>query len=379
MGKQVKESSESLPSTIPKDVARQLGHYVYIYIDPRTGNPFYVGKGVRQRALAHLSSEVEDQKRKILQELQAAGVKARIDILAHGLPDKETALRVEAAVIDLFNLDKLTNRTRGWRSIELGRWPLADLVAHYAAKPVEIDDPVMLIRINKLYRPGMPPSELYEATRRAWRARGSRRDTSRFACAVFEGVVREVYEISQWRKASPREGESWKGERWEFDGKIADGSVRSKYLGRRVESYFPRGSQNPVTYVNCDEARRPAVGVQAATVDDPVMLIRIKKLYRPGMSPDELYEATRRAWRAGKRREMARFACAVFEGVVREVYEIGQWREASPDKGDKWKKGERWEFVGKLADKSVRSKYLGHPVKFYFTRGARNPIAYVNC
>ena len=374
---QVKESPGSSPPIIPKDVARQLGHYVYIYIDPRTGKPFYVGKGVGQRALAHLSSEVEDQKRQILQELESAGQKPRIDILAHRLPDKETALRVEAAVIDLFNLDKLANRMRGWRSIELGRWPLADLVAHYAAKPVHIDDPVLLIRINKLYRPGMSPDELYEVTRRAWRA-GRRRETARFACAVFEGVVREVYEIGQWRIALPREGEAWEGERWEFVGEIADESIRSKYRDRRVESYFTRGSQNPIIYVNCYEAKPAAIGGPAMAIDDPVVLIRINKFYRPGMSPDELYETTRRAWRTGKRRETAGFACAVFEGVVREVYEIGQWRKASPREGEAWK-GVRWEFVGKIADESVRSKYLGCPVKSYFTRGAQNPITYVNC
>lgn len=241
----VKESSSDLPRRIPKDVARQLGYYVYIYIHPRTKKPFYVGKGLGQRALAHLSSEVESQKGLILQELRSGGKEPRVDILAHNLPDEETAFRVEAAVIDLFNLDRLANKVRGWRSIELGRWPLADLIAHYAAKPVIIDDAVMLIRINKQYTPGMSAKKLYQATRYAWKV-GRRREKAKFACAVFEGVVREVYEIREWRKAS-----SLEGERWEFVGKIADESIRSKYLGHRVESYLPRGSQNPVRYVNC--------------------------------------------------------------------------------------------------------------------------------
>jgi hypothetical protein len=238
----VKQSSSDLPRRIPKDVARQLGYYVYIYIHPRTKKPFYVGKGLGQRALAHLSSEVESQKGLVLQP--------RIDILAHNLPDEKTAFRIEAAVIDLFNLDRLRNKVRGWRSIELGRWPLADLIAHYAAKPVIIDDAVMLIRINKQYTPGMSAKKLYQATRHAWMV-GRRRENAKFACAVFEGVVREVYEIREWRKASSREGEGDVSRRWEFVGKIADESVRSKYLGRRVESYLPRGSQNPIRYVNC--------------------------------------------------------------------------------------------------------------------------------
>jgi hypothetical protein len=246
----VKESSSNLPRRIPRDVARQLGYYVYIYIHPRTKKPFYVGKGLGQRALAHLSPEVESRKGLILQELRSAGKEPQIDILAHSLPDEETAFRVEAAVIDLFNLDRLTNKVRGWRSTQLGRWPLADLIAHYAAKPVIIDNPVMLIRISRWYTPGMSAKKLYEVTRHAWNV-GRRRENAKFACAVFEGVVREVYEIRGWHKPSSREGEGDVSRRWEFVGKIADESVRSKYLGRRVESYLPRGGQNPIRYVNC--------------------------------------------------------------------------------------------------------------------------------
>src|SRR5690242_20018084 len=41
---------------IRPEVAARLGFYVYLYIDPRTGKPFYVGKGQGSRALAHLSA-----------------------------------------------------------------------------------------------------------------------------------------------------------------------------------------------------------------------------------------------------------------------------------------------------------------------------------
>ena len=36
-------------------------------------------------------------------------------------------------------------------------------------------------------------------------------------------------------------------------------------------------------------------------------------------------------------------------------------------------------FVGRPADKRIRSKYLGRSVKDYFTKGNRSPIHYVNC
>lgn len=132
------------------------------------------------------------------------------------------------------------------------------------------------------------------------------------------------------------------------------------------------------TSTNSHGTKPAAVNGPASAIDDPVMLIRINKLYRPGISSDDLYEATRRAWKVGTRRQAAEFACAVFQGIVCEVYQIGRWQRASPRTGESWK-GSRWEFVGTIADESVRSKYLGRSVKSYLTRGARYPIAYVNC
>jgi hypothetical protein len=40
------------------------------------------------------------------------------------------------------------------------------------------------------------------------------------------------------------------------------------------------------------------------------------------MTPLALYEATRGTWKLGERRKGARVAFTVFEGVVREMYEI---------------------------------------------------------
>lgn len=244
-----------LPQNIPYEVVSHLGYYVYLYIDPRTDRPFYAGKGQGQRALAHLSAEGESRKAAILEELRQQGLSPKIDILAHALKDEETALRIEAAVIDLLGLDGLANSVRGWRSIQLGRIPLSELVTYYAATPRIIDEPVILIRINKLYRHGMSLQELYEVTRGVWKL-GERREHAKFAFAVFEGVVREVFEIHTWHpagstpyKTRSREDVALAG-RWEFKGARAPDDIRNKYFGHSVADYLHQGAQNPVTYVN---------------------------------------------------------------------------------------------------------------------------------
>jgi hypothetical protein len=240
---------------IPAAVAQRLGYYVYLYIDPRTERAFYVGKGCGDRVLAHLSVKGESRKARVVEELRQAGLAPRIDILAHQLPDEETALRIEAAVIDLLGLDNLTNLMRGWRSIEFGRVPLLELNTYYAAEPAEVTDPALLVRINRLYRHGMSERELYEATRGVWKL-GERRTRAHFAMAVFEGVVREVYSIDSWHRGgtltyTTRAAEDVDApDRWEFGGRVALEPVRSRYLYRSVAAYFKRGQQSPVVYVN---------------------------------------------------------------------------------------------------------------------------------
>ena len=241
---------------IPPEVAHRLRYYVYLYIDPRNEQPFYVGKGQGGRALSHLSEAAESRKCARIAELRAEGKQPRIDILAHGLRDEETAFRIEAAVIDLFGLAALTNEVRGWRSLQLGRIPLPELTMYYAAKPVDVEVPALLIRINRLYRHNMTPEELYEATRGVWKL-GPRCTKARFAFAVFEGLVREVYEIESWHAAATtsyatRDASRLSTERRrEFLGRIADETVRSAYVGRSVAKHFPQGLQSPVVYVNC--------------------------------------------------------------------------------------------------------------------------------
>jgi hypothetical protein len=58
-------------------------------------------------------------------------------------------------------LDNLTNSISGWRSIQLGRIPLTELVTYCAATLCDIHEASLLIRINKLYRHVMSSEELH--------------------------------------------------------------------------------------------------------------------------------------------------------------------------------------------------------------------------
>ena len=237
-------------------VARKLGHYVYLYVNPLDESIFYVGKGKGARALAHLKANSEPSIKQRIREIRTSGEEPRIEILCHGLPDAESALRVEAAAIDLIGLSNLANTVRG-HGAKYGRMPLPEVVAHYARRKVSIREPAILIRINRLYRYGMTDAELYDTTRSSWKV-GTRRERAKYAFAVFEGVVREVYRITQWLPGGSTlvGGRSGKGvgarDRWEFVGTIAEENIRDRYLNRYVGHLFTQGAQNPISYVNLD-------------------------------------------------------------------------------------------------------------------------------
>ncbi len=242
-------------SYLPEGVAEHLGYYVYLYIDPRNGRPFYVGKGKGERILFHLDDTRDSAKVRLIAELKELDLLPRIEVLAHGLKDEETAFRIEAAAIDLLGMTELTNQVRGWKSLQTGRMTLEELIGYYVAKPVTVIHPTLLIRINQLYRHNMSPKELYETTRGIWKL-GERRFKVKFALAVFEGVVREVYEVQNWCPAltfaySTRELSKLDAHgRWEFDGRVASDDIRDQYRHRSVQAYFRRGNQSPTVYVN---------------------------------------------------------------------------------------------------------------------------------
>ncbi len=249
-----------LIETIPADVARKLNYYVYAYVNPLDKEIFYVGKGKGRRVLRHLEDRAESRKVATIKQIQAAGKQPQLEILAHGLRSAETALQVEAAVIDALGLPFLTNRVRGWRSSRYGRTPLSELIALYRRRPVRIQEPSVLIRITDLYRPKMSSTELYDATRASWKI-GGKREQAKFAFAVFEGIIREVYEIVQWLPAgstlnsrNPYGMES--PNRWEFVGRLAPARFRSRYLNRDVSKYFKQGAQNPISYVCISNRKR---------------------------------------------------------------------------------------------------------------------------
>jgi uncharacterized protein len=235
-----------------KEVWSKLGSYVYVYIDPRTHRPFYIGKGRGNRAFSHLKPDGNSDKAQKLRELAKLEIAPQIDILRYGLTEKES-LHVEAAAIELLELDELVNEIHG-HSAKHGPRDTAQEVQHrFSARTVVIKEKALLFNITKSFRPTHTPIQLYDVTRSAWVVNKGKADKAELAFAMYAGVIREVYKIINWLPAGTTMTAVDRSlapdpERWEFVGNLAEEPIRKKYNGKRVKGLS--FSQNPVRYAN---------------------------------------------------------------------------------------------------------------------------------
>jgi hypothetical protein len=252
-------------NAFPPGVKEKLLNYVYVYVDPTNDEIFYVGKGKGDRCFSHLSEKKDGDKAQRIKNIRSLKLEPRIDVLAFGL-DETSAHRVEAAAIDLVGIKNLTNLQRGHGSDAYGRKTLDDLIALFHAKEIKhFDENVALIRVNRSYRSGMPPAELYEYTRGRWKITEDKRNKVQYACAVYEGVIRETYKVEKWftagstyyayrlEKLTPKE----KG-RYEFIGNIADEHIQKKYNYKSVKHMFNPGFAGPILFVGPNFSKNQA-------------------------------------------------------------------------------------------------------------------------
>ena len=243
----------------PPLVAEKLGYYVYMLFDPADGpgaKPFYVGKGVGDRMFAHVAEALagvrDTPKLGRIRALHEGGRQVRYEILRSGLTEP-SAYAVEAAAIQLLGLAELLNAVAGHNDAWHGRMSVDDVIAIHGAEPAPpITDPCVLIRIPKLWYPGMDPEALYEATAGWWKV-GPKREQAKYAFSVNRGVIREIYAIDGLRPRKQGDRD-WEHDppgrpRWGFAG--APAPEMAAFRNKSVKHLLKPGMASPVVYLNC--------------------------------------------------------------------------------------------------------------------------------
>lgn len=116
----------------------------------------------------------------------------------------------------------------------------------------DIHHDLVVIKINRTYYDGMSAEALYDYTRGIWKRKIESVKVADYALSVVFGRIVEVYKIDRWMPATEtvftaRKVDSKKAsERIAFEGKVADDSVRKRYIGKSVANLYKYGDANPV-------------------------------------------------------------------------------------------------------------------------------------
>lgn len=227
---------------IPGEVAVVLRYYVYALRDPRNGRVFYIGKGIGDRINAHTRDagkdpESERAKLRTILDIEATGHPVELLFLRTDIEDETTAFIVEQAVIDAFHADgqPLTNLVRGHDSGARGLAALPAIIARHRADPCPpINQPLIMVKIQKGWRPDSNPDQIYDQTRGHWKISGWVRDRAHYCLGVALGIVRGAYRIDT---CLPSEVPTDQGQnRWGFTGHGAP--ELAHVIGTQVRDVF---------------------------------------------------------------------------------------------------------------------------------------------
>jgi len=242
-----------LQSEFSPDVIDKLRNYVYRLIDPRNGETFYVGKGTGNRVFAHacgkenIEGDELDNRLRRIREIRVAGMEVGHVIHRHGL-DEDTALHVEAALIDAYS--GLTNIVGGHGGSDFGVMHVAEIAKRYAAKPADFKHRALLVAVSRT----ASERSLYDATRYAWRIDPKRAAKADVVLATIKGMVCGAFVAASWLEATPEHFPGLAGEngvlgRFGFVGTEAPAEVQQLYVGKRIpDEYRKRGAANPIRY-----------------------------------------------------------------------------------------------------------------------------------
>ena len=247
--------------------AKKIGFYVYALADPRTNKVFYVGKGKKNRWYDHIDSANNSKsksdislKLSTINEIHNSGNKVAVHLVRHGIANESVAYEIEAAVIhayklmdktdiDLSNIAEVHHPEHGLMGIGLAQ-------SIYNAKPApKITEPVVILKISKLWYPDMPDEELMEATTGWWQHRKIQ-ENAKYAFAVSRGVIREVYRINSWRERHKGDRGYKRSDRskprWGFPDGCVVAPELSHYVNKSVKHLFKTGDQTVNKFINCD-------------------------------------------------------------------------------------------------------------------------------
>jgi len=242
-------------SNFSTSVIKQLGCYVYRFVDPRNHETFYIGIGRGNRIFAHLECSLcsynnENYLRKgekvdlleydRINTIKEAGYKIEPLIERWGLSYNE-ALIIESVFFDFYKMDKLSNNCFFWQK-EHGQTTVDKLESNLYCEEYQDDESNPKYIIIKVKDERLKIEGREKATSTNILLSYDKAQSYKYVLSVSFGVVREVYKVKEWK----RDQLSCK---CSFVSEPCEKGIRDIFLNKKIpDAYLRKGLANPVLY-----------------------------------------------------------------------------------------------------------------------------------
>ena len=238
-----------------------LNYYVYMLIDPRDNEAFYIGKGKENRVFEHLKcaldakDEINAKYNKIL-DIQKHGLEVKHVIIRHGIKDEFEAYHIEASLIDtlIYCGINLSNIVGGHNSLQKGLMTTDEIIRIYnAEKLLKINNDCVIININKKYPKGGISLSIYDATKETWTINKKKLSNIKIVLSEYKGLIVEVFEVIDWYEKdrgytpkSKKYGQTKTG--YGFNGVVANPDVRDLYINKSIQHTKKKGAASVIRF-----------------------------------------------------------------------------------------------------------------------------------
>lgn len=264
----------------PKDVypsklseaLNHCGEYVYAYYEDGNNQPFYVGKGIRDRVMQHWKKALESPQKQHeikIKQILDSGSYPQIKLLAYNLDstDEKVYSIAERVLQDAFGIQSVWKKTGGSERLEdisavllqkreeSANTPCLSIDAAIAKADIcgvlnreglqSIADnhktPILLVGLSKTYHPKYNESQLSQMARMYWNL-NKYKNTSlnkllagdAFLVAWSSKINERPMIIGAWKIAGNEGIYYSESERYEFPA-FNDMNARKLFIGQRLE------------------------------------------------------------------------------------------------------------------------------------------------
>lgn len=130
-----------------------------------------------------------------------------------------------------------------------------------------------------------------------------------------------------------------------------------------------------------DEIKRLYNAEKLIEIENNCIIININKKYERGSGENAIYEATKETWTIDRRRlNGLNYVLSEYRGLIVEVFEVEEWYEKERGYLPNSKKFGQTKigfgFIGRVAENSIRNKYVNKSIAHIKKRGAASAIRY---